>query len=80
MLTGGCSLTHGINHLAEEILGLPVQPAQPPPLQGVTSALANPQLSTALGLIKYAQFAQLERPEPSVWTRLRSRLFGGRKL
>ena len=34
VLTGGCSLIHGINHLAEEILGLPVQPAQPPPLQG----------------------------------------------
>ena len=78
VLTGGCSLIHGINHLAEEILGLPVQPAQPPPLQGVTSALANPQLSTALGLIKYAQFAQMERPEPSMWTRLRN-LFGGRK-
>lgn len=78
VLTGGCSLTHGINHLAEEILGLPVQPAQPPPLQGVTSALANPQLSTALGLIKYAQFAQMERPEPSMWTRLKN-YFGGRK-
>ena len=45
VLTGGCSLMHGINHLAEEVLGLPVQPAQPPPLQGITSALANPQLS-----------------------------------
>lgn len=78
VLTGGCSLVHGINHLAEEILGLPVQPAQPPPLQGVTSALANPQLSTALGLIKYAQFAQLERPEVGFWSRLRSRFFGRR--
>ena len=78
VLTGGASLTHGINHLAEEILGLPVQPAQPPPLQGVTSALANPQLSTALGLIKYAQFAQMERPEPSMWTRLKN-YFGGRR-
>ena len=78
VLTGGCSLIHGINHLAEEILGLPVQPAQSPPLQGVTSSLANPQLSTALGLIKYAQFAQMERPEPSMWTRLRG-FFGGRK-
>ncbi len=79
VLTGGCSLVHGINHLAEEILGLPIQPAQPPPLQGVTSALANPQLSTALGLIKYAQFAQIERPEPSVWAKLKTRIFGGRK-
>ena len=79
VLTGGCSLIHGINHLAEEILGLPVQPAQPPPLQGVTSALANPQLSTALGLVKYAQHAQIERPEPTMWTRFKHRFFGGSK-
>ena len=79
VLTGGCSLIHGINHLAEEILGLPVQPAQPPPMQGITSALSNPQLSTALGLIKYAQFAQMERPEPTFWSRLKRRFFGGGK-
>ena len=79
VLTGGCSLIHGIDHLAEEILGLPVHPAQPPPLQGITSALSNPQLSTALGLIKYAQFAQMERPETSFWSRLKGKLFGGRK-
>ncbi len=78
VLTGGCSLMHGINHLAEEVLGLPVQPAQPPPLQGVTSALSNPQLSTALGLIKYAQFSQMEQPEPTFWSRLRG-LFGRRR-
>lgn len=78
VLTGGCSLMHGINHLAEEILGLPVQPAQPPPLQGITSALSNPQLSTALGLIKYAQFSQMEQPEPTMWSRLRG-LFGRRR-
>ncbi len=78
VLTGGCSLMHGINHLAEEVLGLPVQPAQPPPLQGVTSALSNPQLSTALGLIKYAQFSQMEQPEPTFWSRLRG-VFGRRR-
>ena len=78
VLTGGCSLMHGINHLAEEVLGLPVQPAQPPPLQGITSALANPQLSTALGLIKYAHFSQMEQPEPTLWSRIKG-LFGGRR-
>jgi hypothetical protein len=56
-----------------------VQPMQPPPLQGITSALANPQLSTVLGLIKYAQMAQLEQPAPSMWARLKGRLFGRRK-
>ncbi len=78
VLTGGCSLMHGINHLAEEVLGLPVQPAQPPPLQGITSALANPQLSTALGLIKYAHFSRMEQPEQTLWSRFKS-VFGGRR-
>ena len=78
VITGGCSLINGINYLAEDVLGVPVQPAQPPVLQGVTSALSNPQLSTALGLIKYAQFAQMEVPEPSFFGRLRRWLFGGK--
>jgi cell division protein FtsA len=79
VLTGGCSLIHGINHLAEDVLGLPVQPMQPPPMQGITSALANPQFSTVLGLLKYAQMAQLDQPAPSFWARLRGRVFGRRK-
>jgi cell division protein FtsA len=79
VITGGCSLVHGINHLAEDVLGLPVQPMQPPPLQGITSALANPQLSTVLGLLKYAQMAQFEQSTPSLWSRLKGRLFGRRK-
>lgn len=78
VITGGCSHIHGVNHLAEDVLGVPVQPAQPPILQGVTSALSNPQLSTALGLIKYAQFAQMEGPELSWWARLKRLFFGGR--
>ncbi len=78
VLTGGCSLIHGINHLAEDVLGLPVQPIQPPPLQGITSALANPQFSTVLGLVKYAQLAQLEQPTPSFLARWKNRLFGRR--
>jgi cell division protein FtsA len=76
VLTGGCSLIHGINHLAEDVLGLPVQPMQPPPLQGITSAMANPQFSTVLGLLKYAQMAQMEQPAPSLWARFKTRLFG----
>jgi cell division protein FtsA len=79
VITGGCSLIHGINHLAEDVLGLPIQPVQPPPIQGITSALTNPQLSTVLGLIKYAQMAQREQSTPSFWARFKGRLFGRRK-
>ena len=79
VLTGGCSLINGLEHLVEEVLGLPVLAAQPPNLQGVTSALTNPQLSTALGLVKYAQIALMERPPNSIWGRMKRKLFGKRK-
>src|SRR3984885_9995593 len=62
MLTGGCSLLKGINHLAEEIFGLPVHLTHAQTVSGLTSAFENPQFSTAIGLIKYAEAMQPERP------------------
>jgi len=62
MLTGGCSLLKGINHLAEEIFGLPVRLTHAQTVSGLTSAFENPQFSTAIGLIKYAEAMQPERP------------------
>ncbi len=55
VLTGGCSSLRGIKHVAEEIFEMPVQLCQPQNVAGVTSAFENPQYSTAIGLIKYAQ-------------------------
>jgi cell division protein FtsA len=62
MLTGGCSLLKGINHLAEEIFGMPVHLTHAQTMSGLTSAFENPQFSTAIGLIKYADAMQPERP------------------
>ena len=62
MLTGGCSLLKGINHLAEEIFGMPVHLTHAQTVSGLTSAFENPQFSTAIGLIKYAEAMQPERP------------------
>ena len=62
MLTGGCSLLKGINHLAEEIFGMPVHLTHAQTVSGLTSAFENPQFSTAIGLIKYADAMQPERP------------------
>jgi cell division protein FtsA len=62
MLTGGCSLLKGINHLAEEIFGLPAHLTHAQTVSGPTSAFENPQFSTAIGLIKYAEAMQPERP------------------
>lgn len=71
-ITGGCSLLKGIQHLAEEVFEMPARVAHAQTMSGLTSAVENPQFSTAIGLIKYAYEMHGSRPQRS---RLRS-LFG----
>ena len=73
LLTGGCSLLKGISHLAEEVFGMPVHLTHAQTVSGLTSAFENPQFSTAIGLIKYAEAMQPERPR-GLLSRLRRRL------
>ncbi|HEX4083748.1 MAG TPA: cell division protein FtsA [Chthoniobacteraceae bacterium] len=61
-ITGGTSQLRGIDHLAQEIFELPVQVTHAQTMSGLTSAFENPQFSTAIGLIKYAQAVQMDRP------------------
>jgi cell division protein FtsA len=61
-ITGGTSLLRGIDALAQEIFELPVQITHAQTMSGLTSAFENPQFSTAIGLIKYAQAVQMDRP------------------
>jgi cell division protein FtsA len=61
-ITGGSSLLRGIDHLAQEIFELPVYITHAQTMSGLTSAFENPQFSTAIGLIKYAQAVQMDRP------------------
>jgi cell division protein FtsA len=70
-ITGGCSLLSGIDHLAEEIFEMPAHVAHAQTMSGLTSAFENPQFSTAIGLIKYAQAVQSDRPRRGI-----GRLFG----
>ena len=71
MLTGGCSLLQGIDQLAEEIFGMPAHLTHAHAVSGLTSAFENPQFSTAIGLLKYAEALQPERPRS-----LLTRVFG----
>jgi cell division protein FtsA len=61
-ITGGTSLLRGIDDLAQEIFELPVHITHAQTMSGLTSAFENPQYSTAIGLIKYAQAVQMDRP------------------
>jgi cell division protein FtsA len=76
-ITGGCSLIRGIDNLAEEIFEIPARVAHAHTMSGLTSAFQNPQLSTAIGLIKYAQAVQAERPQRRGFGRIFSRFIPG---
>jgi cell division protein FtsA len=82
-LTGGSSLLKGIAALAEDILGLPVHRPNTAPISGLTATFENPQYATPIGLIRYAQILENERPHRSALARLSGRLsdfFTGSKL
>ena len=76
-ITGGCSLIRGIDNLAEEIFEIPARIAHAQTMSGLTSAFQNPQLATAIGLIKYAQAVQAEMPQRRGFGRIFSRFIPG---
>jgi cell division protein FtsA len=75
-ITGGCSLLNGIDHMAQEIFEMPAHVAHAQTMSGLTSAFENPQFSAAIGLIKYAQAVQTDRPRRGI-SRIFSRFFSG---
>ena len=76
-ITGGCSLLNGIENMAQEVFEMPAHVAHAQTMSGLTSAFENPQFSTAIGLIKYAQAVQVDRPRGRGITKLFSRFFSG---
>lgn len=52
-LTGGCSMLRGIDHLAQEIFGIPAHFTRAKGIMWTEGALKNPQYSCALGLLKF---------------------------
>ncbi len=62
-LTGGASKLKDIDKLAEDILGLPVSLARISSMRGASAPFENPQLATAMGLIRYAQMIESDKSE-----------------
>jgi cell division protein FtsA len=75
-ITGGCSLVNGVDHLAGEIFEMPAHVTHAKTMSGLTSATENAQFSTAIGLLKYAQAVQIDRPRRGI-TRIFGRFFSG---
>src|SRR6476469_5529875 len=77
-ITGGCSHLNGIDNLAEEVFELPARVRHAQTMSGLTSAFENPQFSAAIGLIKYAQAMQSDRPQRRGIGRILGKLFNTR--
>ncbi|MFN2152888.1 MAG: cell division FtsA domain-containing protein, partial [Anaerolineales bacterium] len=64
VLTGGSSALPGIRQLASQVLGLPVQVAQPKDLSGMVDHLQSPAYATSVGLLNWASMMSEFAQEP----------------
>ncbi|MFD0895084.1 cell division protein FtsA [Luteolibacter ambystomatis] len=60
-LSGGTSLMRGFGELAFDVFGRDIYRPEPPEVSGIQSSFKDPQYTTALGLIRYAQVLDAER-------------------
>lgn len=60
-LTGGTSRLRGISELANDMFDLPIYQSEQSNISGVHANFRDPQYSTAVGLIRYAQILDAER-------------------
>lgn len=61
-LTGGTSLMRGFGELANDVFNLPIYRPEQPEVSGIHEYFRDPQYSTAVGLIRYAQLMDEDRP------------------
>lgn len=64
-LTGGTSLLRGIDDVAHEVFDIPVCRPSTPPVSGLTSNFENPQFACPIGLVRYAQILDRDKPVSS---------------
>ncbi|MGE9270031.1 MAG: cell division protein FtsA [Verrucomicrobiales bacterium] len=60
-LAGGTSLMRGFGELAHDVFKRDIYRPEPPELSGVQASFKDPQFTTALGLIRYAQIVENDR-------------------
>ena len=78
VITGGCSQMRGIGPLAQDVFNVPVRVAHAKATSGLVSAAENPQLSTAIGLLRYGQAAYANRPQKAGIKEFFGKIFGKR--
>lgn len=81
-LTGGSSLMKGIGEVTSEIFGVPVQESGSAAMSGPSALFENPQYATPVGLIRYAQLLDEQRPRKGALSKLGQRfekILGGKR-
>jgi cell division protein FtsA len=61
ILRGGGSSMKGLNQLVTEVFGVSVNQSSRAEISGVQANFQDPQFTTCLGLIRYAQYADVEK-------------------
>ena len=70
-LSGGTSLMRGFGELAHDVFQRDIYRPEPPELSGVQASFKDPQFTTALGLIRYAQIVESDRaPKRGLFSKL----------
>lgn len=65
-LCGGGARVAGIEKLVERIFQLPAHPGRTNNINGLKSALDQPEFATAIGLVKYGSVQQKKRPRVTI--------------
>jgi cell division protein FtsA len=63
-LAGGTSLMRGFDTLAFDVFGRDIYRPEAPDVSGIQASFRDPQYSTAIGLIRYAQILETEKASP----------------
>jgi cell division protein FtsA len=64
ILTGGCARARGVESVAMQVFGLPVQIGRNQTITGPTQTLESPEYSTAIGLVHFGLGFQSDQHQP----------------
>lgn len=66
-LTGGCARIPEIHQMAQRVFGMPAVVGRSSLVNGVVSALDQPEFAAAIGLVRFGSFQQRRPPERGGW-------------
>ena len=77
VISGGGARIEGIQQMAEQSFGLPATVGRTHSINGLKSALDQPEFATGIGLVKYGSFHQQRRAAGGFWSQAFRATIGG---